>query len=483
MYLGLDLGTSGLRAVLADEAGTILESVEKGYAVANPSPGWSEQDPQLWLDACEQGLGELQRRVPERFRQIQGIGLSGHMHGATLLGADGQVLRPCILWNDTRSHVEAAKLDQTAGVRERTGNIVFPGFTAPKLLWVREHEPELFSRIHKVLLPKDYLRLWLTGDWVSECSDAAGTSWLDVQRREWSTDLLAAGEMEPSQMPGLVEGIEVTGTLRPVLARQWGLSPSVVVVGGGADNAASACGAGSLREGEGFLSLGTSGVILAARDSCSPMPETAVHTFCHAVPDRWYQMSVMLAATDSLNWLARNLGRSPKELTGALDKSLSGPQSALFLPYLSGERTPHNDSLIRGAFLNLDIAADSEQLTRAVLEGVSFGLRDGLEALRLTGTRPERLLGLGGGTRSEYWVKLLATVLQVPIDLPEQGDYGAARGAVRLAQIGAAQMPPEEVILPPRIAWTVEPDLKQTDDYEAAYQKFRQLYPVLRGKF
>ena len=479
MFLGFDLGTSGLRMVLADASGQIIESVEHHYSVQTLHPGWSEQDPADWIRACESGLDELHARNPQALRQVQGIGLSGHMHGATLLDAQDAVLRPCILWNDTRSHAEAALLDQTPGFREQTGNIVFPGFTAPKLLWVQQHEPDCFARLKRVLLPKDYLRLWLTGEAVSDCSDSAGTSWLNVQTRDWSEELLAYCSLERAHMPRLVEGSEVSGTVRPALAQRWGLSDSVAVVGGGGDNAAAACGAGSLQEGDGFLSLGTSGVLLAAKDGYAPRPESAVHTFCHALPGQWYQMSVMLAATDSLNWLARQLGSSPQQLTRSLP-SLSGPGSVTFVPYLSGERTPHNDSRIRGAFLNLDIANEPQQLTQAVLEGVGFAMRDGLEALRSTGTELNRLLGLGGGTRSSYWVELLATILQLPIDLPEQGDYGAALGAVRLAMVGVTGATPEAVMPAPPVAQTVVPHPDWGAAYSDAYQRFRSLYPLLK---
>ena len=349
-YLGIDLGTSGLRALLVDADGAPLAAVERSYAATHPRPGWSEQDPAQWIAAFDSAMDELRATQP-LFTGLRGIGVAGHMHGATLLDAAGKVLRPCILWNDTRSAAEAAVLDALPEVRALSGNIVFPGFTAPKLEWVRHNEPEVFAKTAKVLLPAAYLNYYLTGDYVADMSDSAGTSWLDVGKRQWSERLLEASHMRPDQMPRLVEGSDVAGGLRQELVRKWGLSGPVTVAGGAGDNAAAACGIGALDEGQGFVSLGTSGVLLAARDGYSPAPETAVHTFCHAVPGRWYQMGVMLSATDSLNWLARITGEKPADLTAKLGEELQTPGAVRFLPYLSGERTPHNDADISASRL------------------------------------------------------------------------------------------------------------------------------------
>ena len=308
MFLGLDLGTSGLRALLVRADGSVVGSAEATYPVSHPQSGWSEQNPADWVTACESVVAKLRAAHPQDWPDLSGIAVAGQMHGATLLDAKDDVLRPCILWNDTRSFAEATELDGQPGMREISGNIVFPGFTAPKLVWLARHEPKIFERVAKVLLPKDYLTFWLTGEHVSEMSDAAGTAWLDVEKRAWSPELLDASGMRIDQMPRLVEGSALAGRLRASLAQDWGISQPVAVAGGGGDNAVAACGVGALSEGDGFVSLGTSGVLLAAKDSFAPMPETAVHTFCHAIPETWYQMGVILAATDSLNWLARNLG-------------------------------------------------------------------------------------------------------------------------------------------------------------------------------
>lgn len=480
MYIGLDLGTSGLRALLSDAGGAIVATADAAYSVANPHSGRSEQDPADWVDACKTVMAQLRTDYPAEFSSVSGIGLSGHMHGATLLDAQGQVLRPCILWNDTRAAVQAAVLDETPNVRDLSGNIVFPGFTAPKLTWVEENEPEIFAKVAKVLLPKDYLRLWLTGEYVSDMSDSAGTSWLDVGKRDWSDDLLAAGHMRRDQMPRLVEGSEISGNLREKLRADWGIPGPVVVAGGGGDNAVAACGVGCFQDGDGFVSLGTSGVLLAAKNSFAPDPASAVHTFCHAVPDTWYQMGVILAATDCLNWLSRILGRSPAELAGKLDGAISGPSKTLFLPYLSGERTPHNDSTVRGSFVGLDVATSPEDLTRAVMEGVSFALRDNLDALRATGTCLSRVLAIGGGTKSRFWLETLATTLNLPLDLPEKGDFGAALGAARLAIAADTNADLSTIMNRPKVAETVEPRIDLVDRYSETHARYRALYPNLK---
>ena len=480
MFLGLDVGTSGLRALLADEGGNVIGVADAAYGVSHPRTGWSEQDPQDWITACQTAIAALHRDHPTELAALRGIGLSGHMHGATLLDAAGKVLRPCILWNDTRSAAEAAQLDGTKDVRDLSGNIVFPGFTAPKLAWVKAHEPEIFARVAKVLLPKDYLRYWLTGAYVSDMSDSAGTSWLDVGARNWSEQLLEVSGMRRDQMPELVEGSAASGDLRDALRHEWGIDGPVVIAGGGGDNAVAACGAGCFREGEGFVSLGTSGVLLAAKAAYKPDPASAVHTFCHAVPDTWYQMGVILAATDCLNWLSRTLGQTPATLAGLLPDQVTGPSSVTFLPYLSGERTPHNDARIRATLAGLDMGDGPAERTQAVMEGVAFALRDCLEALKGTDTNLTRLLAVGGGTRSPYWVETLATVLGVSLDIPDKGEFGAALGAARLAMT-ATGADISAVMTAPPIAHTIDPRRDLTEAYDASYARYRALYPNMKA--
>ena len=481
MYLGLDLGTSGVKALLIDAAQNIVGSANGALDVSRPRPGWSEQDPAQWIRAAEEAIVKLGQSHGTALAAVKGIGLSGQMHGATLVDASDKVLRPCILWNDTRSHEEAAALDADPDFRKLTGNIVFPGFTAPKLAWVRKHERDVFDRVAKVLLPKDYLRLWLTGDYISEMSDSAGTSWLDVERRAWSAKLLAATDLAESQMPHLVEGTEPGGALRSELAARWGMTGNVVVAGGAGDNAASACGMGTVRPGAAFVSLGTSGVLFAANGAYLPNPASAVHTFCHALPGAWHQMGVILSATDSLNWLAGATGRSAAELTGELGDALKAPGSVTFLPYLSGERTPHNDAAIRGSFTGLGHESGRAALTQAVLEGVAFAFRDSFEALKAAGTDLTRVTAIGGGSRSRYWLKGIATALGLPVDLPADGDFGAAFGAARLGLIAAEQADPFAVCSAPATAETITPEPALAHAYEDAYRRYRALYPAIRG--
>ena len=467
MYIGLDLGTSGLKGILIDDSQHILAEATAPLTVQRPHDGWSEQTPADWITACESVLAQL---AAHDLSKVRAIGLSGHMHGATLIDSADQVLRPCILWNDSRSHAEAAALDANPIFRPLTGNIVFSGFTAPKLDWVRKHEPAIWDKIAKVLLPKDYLRLWLSGDHVAEMSDAAGTAWLDTGKRDWSDDLLAATGLTRAQMPRLVEGSQPSGILRAELAARWGLATGVIIAGGAGDNAAAGIGVGVVKAGQAFVSLGTSGVLFAANDGYQPAPDTALHTFCHALPATWHQMGVILAATDALNWYASLTGQSAATLTGALG-TLQAPGKTLFLPYLGGERTPVNDAAIRGAFLGLAHNTDRTAGTRAVLEGVTFAFRDSRDALAATGTKLQQVLAVGGGSKSDYWLRAIATALDVPVHLPAAGDFGGAYGAARLAIMAATGAGAEIATMPP-IARTIDPDPTLTEAFTEGHTRY-----------
>lgn len=474
-YLGIDLGTSGLRALLVSDEGKPICSAEQHFGVSQPHFGWSEQNPGDWIAALNEAISDLQSQSDD-FKSIRGIGVAGHMHGATLLDKKGDVLRPCILWNDTRSYQEAEVLDSTQGVRELSGNIVFPGFTAPKLEWVRLNETKIFDQVSKVLLPAAYINYYLTGDFFSDMSDSSGTSWLDVGNRDWSKQLLDAGHMRLEQMPRLVEGSERGGTLKPNLKSKWGIETEVSIAGGAGDNAAAACGIGALDDGQGFVSLGTSGVILVAREKYTSNPESAVHTFCHAVPERWYQMGVMLSATDSLNWLSRIVNANPAALTEELGGNLTAPGRELFLPYLSGERTPHNDANIRASFSGLSIDTSREDITKCVLEGVAFGLKDSLEALKGTDAKIEGLSVIGGGSSSEYWVKLIATVFGIPLRKPAGSEFGAALGAARLGMCSANGENPLHIMPVPEFSDEIEPSHTLVSQFEDAYAAFCNAY-------
>jgi len=480
MFLGLDLGTSGVKVLLVDGDGHAVGSADASYDVSNPAPGWSEQDPADWIAGVGAALAALRSAHPKAYGSVQGLALSGHMHGAVMVDDAGDVLRPCILWNDTRSFAEAAAIDADPRARAISGNIVFPGFTAPKLAWVAAREPDVFARVARVMLPKDYVVWWLTGRYATEMSDAAGTAWLDVGARTWSNDLLGLGGMAQAQMPDLLEGTDVVGTVQTA-RRDLGLPTDCKVVAGGADNAVAACGVGALGQGQGFVSLGTSGVVLSGRDTYAPLPASAVHTFCHAVPDRWYQMGVVLAATDSLNWLSRITGQSAGAMSAALGDTVHAPGPVQFYPYLSGERTPHNDAQVRGGLTGLDVATDTADLTRAVMAGVSFALRDNFEALKATGAVLDTALAIGGGSRSDHWCRMLATTLDIPLERPEEGAFGAALGAARIAMCGVTGADPASIMIKPPIADIIPLQRDLVQAYDDAYHSFAAAYPTLKA--
>jgi xylulokinase len=402
------------------------------------------------------------------------------MHGATLLGANDEVLRPCILWNDGRSAAECAEMEAAMPrLRDVAGNIAMPGFTAPKIAWVRKNESHIHAKIRKVVLPKAYIRLLLTGEYVEEMSDAAGTLWLDVAKRDWSDELLALTGLNRSHMPSLVEGSAPSGTLKPELASRWGMGRDVVVAGGAGDNAAAACGIGAIQPGEGFVSLGTSGVLFVSNEKFRPNTAGAVHAFCHAIPNTWHQMGVILSATDSLNWLSHITGKGQAELSGAAEAGFKGPGEEIFLPYLSGERTPHNNAGARGSFVGLSHLSDSARLAQAVMEGVTFAFRDCQRVLKDAGTSFGRLLAVGGGSKSQLWLKMIATNLDTEIALPEDGDFGGALGAARLGLCAAEGADPAEVMTMPGIKQVIKPDPALRDAYTQQYARYRALYPAI----
>jgi xylulokinase len=480
-FLGIDIGTSGVKALLINEAGKPLgEASAPAVEPTRPQPGWSEQNPGDWWDATLAAVDKLKASHGAELARVRGIGLSGHMHGATLLGQDDRVLRPAILWNDGRSAAECTEMEAALpSLRRIAGNIAMAGFTAPKIAWVRKHEPQIYEQIRKVLLPKAYVRLLLTGEHVEDMSDAAGTLWLDVQKRDWSDQLLAVTGLDRSHMPRLVEGSAPSANLKREYAQRWGMSGEVIVAGGAGDNAASACGIGAIRPGEGFVSLGTSGVLFVSNDRFRPNTEGAVHAFCHAVPDTWHQMGVILSATDSLNWLSRITGQKQAELAGAAERDFTGPGEAIFLPYLSGERTPHNNAGARGSFVGLSQSTDVPQLAQTVMEGVVFAMRDCQRVLQDAGTEIGQLLAVGGGSRSALWLKMLATNLDTEIALPEDGDFGGALGAARLGLCAATGAAPAEVMNMPPIKTVIAPDTTLSAAYSDQYQRYRALYPAI----
>jgi xylulokinase len=479
MTLGIDLGTSELKLALIDAGGSLVASAGAPLAVSRPHPHWSEQTPRDWWQALLDAAAVLREREPAAWSTVRAIGLSGQMHGAVLLDGDGEVLRPAILWNDTRSAAQCDELVQRLpSLPQIAGNLAMPGFTAPKLLWVAQHEPEIFRRVDRVLLPKDWLRWKLTAAMVSDMSDAAGTLWLDVGSRDWSPQLLQAGGMTGAQMPALVEGSDISGHLKPDAALALRLPEGLPVAGGGGDNAASAVGIGAVRPGEGFLSLGTSGVLFVVTDRYRPNPASAVHAFCHALPGRWHQMSVMLSAASGLQWVTRLTGSATEAQLLERVEALSDAErdrAPLFLPYLSGERTPHNDPHAAGAFFGMDNQTDASRLGHAVIEGVGFGLADGLQALRDAGTQVQRLTLVGGGARSAHWAQLLADTLAIELQTVDGAEAGGAMGAGRLAWLALGR-DEREVCRPPAPRALFLPRAERHAALMPRLERWRELY-------
>jgi xylulokinase len=488
MYLGIDLGTSEVKALLIDEAQRIVATAHAPLAISRPQAQWSEQDPADWWRATRGAVDAIARSHPQELAALRGIGLSGQMHGVVLLDASGQVLRPAMLWNDTRAAAECAELEQRAPkLRQITGNQAMAGFSAPKLLWMARHEPELLRRAAKVLLPKDYLRYLLTGEFISDMSDASGTLWLDVARRDWSDTMLGACGLGRTHMPRLVEGSAPGGMLRAGLAREWGIAAPVVVAGGAGDNAASAVGMGVVAAGDSFISLGTSGVFFAASDACRPNPAQGVHTFCHALPGQWHQMGVMLSAASCLRWAAR-LTHAADEAALLDDIERAGSaarlEAPLFLPYLSGERTPHDDPLASGVWFGLRHDTDRALLGYSVLEGVAFGLRDSYLALQAAGGAVRIAALVGGGSQSRYWARLLASALDLPLTLNDGAQVGAALGAARLALLAAnPELEVAQVCLAPPVLEVIRPEPAWRAALLPRHARFRALYGQLKPLF
>ena len=479
MYLGIDLGTSAVKAVITTMDGSIQAEASSELSISRSTPRYSEQNPADWLDAVDDVIAQLRPYCG----RVRGIGLSGQMHGAVLLDQRDRVLRPAILWNDGRSDLECVELERSVNLREITGNCAMPGFTAPKLLWVKKHEPEVFSSVAKVLLPKDYVRKTMTGDYASDMSDASGTLWLDVAARRWSDDILSVCDLNQSHMPELFEGSDVTGVLTKEVARRWQMD-QVPVVGGAGDQAAGAVGAGAVTPSAGTLSLGTSGVIFVPDFEFKPYPEGGVHAFCHALPETWHQMAVMLSAASCLSWLASLLRYdTERAIVEEIEKADPDPSSTFFLPYLSGERTPHNDPAALGAFVGLNHETDPIATGYAVLEGVALAFRDCTESLKKAGTQLEHLNVIGGGSQSSYWGKLLASALGIPLIYREDAAVGPALGAARLAILGTTGQAVSDVCAEAPVAHVVHPEKQLQSTMSDRWQIFKELYTQLKSSF
>ena len=483
-FLGLDIGTSSVKALLIDADQRVVAEAAAALSISRPHPLWSEQNPEDWIEGAEAAVAAVRRHAPDAFAALAGIGLSGQMHGATFLDAGDRVLRPAILWNDGRSFAQCIELERRVpDFRRRAGNLAMPGFTSPKALWVAANEPEVFAATARVLLPKDFVRLRLSGEAVSEMSDASGTLWLDIARRRWDDDLLAAGGLSVAQMPRLVEGSAVSAFLKPETAAAWGLAGRTIPIAGGAgDNAASAVGVGAVASGEGFVSLGTSGVVFSVTDHYVSLPERTLHAFCHALPGRWHGMSVMLSAAAALSWIAGVIGRGDEigacvDAAAAFAHSFADVAAApIFLPYLTGERTPYNDPAATGLFAGLTAGHGADALVYAVLEGVAFAFADGVDVLAEAGARPVKPLLVGGGARSGFWAQTIADVTGLTIELAAGAEAGAALGAARLAMLAAGAGDENSVCVRPTAPREFRPDAARAALHAPRLRRYRALY-------
>jgi xylulokinase len=480
MFLGLDFGTSSVKAVLVDGEQRVVARADVHLAISSPASDRRQKDPEDWWRALLAIMEELGQHHSRDVGAIKAIGLSGRMRGAVLLDATGAVLRPCILWNDGRAAVECrlleARLPDLAAI---TGNVAAPGFTAPKLLWVRRHEPEIFARVATVLLPKAWIRCRLTGELIEEMSDASDTLWLDTGKRDWSDAALSATGLDRSAMPRLVEGAAPAGRLRPVLAMRWGIETPSLLAGGAGDNAAGAVGLSAIEPGDAFISLGSSGALWVTTGVFAPYPRAAAHAFCHALPGLWRQMGVTLSAGASLAWWAGVTGLTEAELLEEVAGDVA-PREPLCLPYLAGERTPHNDAGRRGAFAGSSFGDERRHLTQAVMEGVAFSLRDRLDAVRASGTAVQEANVIGGGSRSAAWVQMLASALDLPRHRIEGGELAAAFGATRLARLAFTGESVAAVCAPRGRLESVLPDPSLRDAYARQPGRYRQLGAATR---
>lgn len=484
--LGIDLGTSELKAVLYDATGAVLAHVGRALSVSRERPGWSEQDPEDWWRACVAALDQLRQKNGAAYERVQCVGLTGQMHGAVLLDRHDGCIRKAILWNDSRALNEAAALaEMHPSFAEVTGSLPMAGFTAPKLLWLKEHEPDIFGKIDCVVSPKDYLRLKLTGARKTDASDASGTGWLDVQQRRWFEPVVQATGLEIRQLPPVLEGTDVSGTLSAPVAELLHISAAAIVAAGGGDNPTSAVGIGAVNPGDAFISLGTSAAIACIADRYIGNTPEGVHGYCHALPDRWYAMGAILSGASALRWITRLLSQPDEQaLLDRLGCEIPSDRpvdaaAPIFLPYLSGERTPHNDPLARGAFVNLGYDTTAGLLGYAVLEGVGFALRDALRSVESTGASIAACSLVGGGSRSAYWAQLLADILGCELRILSGSELSASIGAAKLAFVATGL--PSEIL---RTGLAVKTSFSPRPSHQAAlekrYERFRALFPALQ---
>ena len=484
LYIGVDLGTSAVKLLMMDSEGKIQKIVSKEYPLYFPHPGWSEQKPEDWFEKSMEGIKELTAECDKS--QVAGISFGGQMHGLVALDKDDNVIRPAILWNDGRTGEETDYLNQVIGKDKLslyTANIAFAGFTAPKILWMKKHEPENFAKISKIMLPKDYLAYKLSGSFCSDVSDASGMLLMDVKNRCWSKEMIEICGITEEQLPKLYESYEVVGTLKPEIAQELGLSADVKVIAGAGDNAAAAVGTGTVGDGMCNISLGTSGTIFISSKNFGVDEHNALHSFAHA-DGNYHLMGCMLSAASCNKWWNEEILKTTDFAAEQAGIQKLGENQVFYLPYLMGERSPHNDPDARATFIGMTMDTTREDMTQAVLEGVSFGLRDSLEVARSLGLKIERTKICGGGAKSPLWKKMIANIMNMKVDVIES-EEGPALGGAMLAAVGCGEYPDVETIAAKmvKVVDTVEPDPELVAKYEERYQKFRKIYPTVNGLF
>lgn len=481
MYLGIDLGTSAVKAVIAADDGALLAQASHELSVSAPQAGWREQVPDDWWAATQSCLEGLREKAGDNWKRISAIGLSGQMHGAVLLDTDRRPLRPAILWNDGRSAAQCAQLmEKMPDIASICGTQAMPGFTAPKIMWVKEHEPEIYDRIAHILLPKDYVRLQLTSVLATDMADAAGTMWLDQEKRAWSDTLCDVSQTDPDWLPTCLEGTSTSGRLADEAARDLGLPEGIPVAAGGGDAATGAVGIGAVSPGDAFISLGTSGQLFTCNDRYTPAPEGALHSYAHCVPDRWFQMAAMLNGASPLAWFAGICGVSVGDL---LDEAAgrSSDRVPLFLPYLAGERTPHNDPLIRGSFSGLSGDTRRADMTLAVVEAIAYSFCDARDALAKSGTTLSTPSAIGGGARSGLVLQTMSDALGFPIERRSGAETGPSLGAALLGGVASGGLNTADLARKPPVETVFQPDPDRRDYHQERLEKYRLLYRAIKS--
>jgi xylulokinase len=481
LYIGVDLGTSSVKLLLMDSEGNIKNIVSKEYPLYFPHPGWSEQHPKDWFEKSIEGIKELTAGCDKS--KVAGISFGGQMHGLVALDKDDNVIRPAILWNDGRTGEETAYLNDVIGkekLSEYTANIAFAGFTAPKILWMKKHEPENFKKISKIMLPKDYLAYKLSGSFCTDVSDASGMLLMDVKNRRWSREMLEICEIREEQLPKLYESYEVVGELKPDIAKELGFGSGVKVIAGAGDNAAAAVGTGTVGDGRCNISLGTSGTIFISSKTFGVDKNNALHSFAHA-DGSYHLMGCMLSAASCNKWWSEEILKTTDYTSEQANITKLGENNVFFLPYLMGERSPHNNPDARAMFIGMSMDTTREDMTQAVLEGVAFGLRDSLEVARSLGIKIERTKICGGGAKSPLWKKMIANIMNLKVDVIAS-EEGPSLGGAMLAAVGCGEYPDVETIAAKlvKVIDTVEPEQELVDKYEKKYQEFKRIYPTVK---